>query len=64
MFSNLNGSETMIRKKSDGNQKTSSRLSLASRLLGSGLRATLQVPPSEEAWRNKLQGKNKGKRHK
>jgi hypothetical protein len=64
MFSNLNGSETMIRKKSDGNQKSSSRLSLASRLLGSGLRATLQVPPPEEPWRNKLQGKNKGKRYK
>ena len=55
----------MIRKQSDGNQKTSSRLSLASRLLGSGLRATLQVPPPEEPWRNKkLQGKNKDKRHK
>ena len=63
-FRFLLGSETVIRKKSDGNRKTSSRLSLASRLLGSGLRATLQVPTPEEPWRNKkLQGKNKRKRH-
>jgi hypothetical protein len=54
----------MTQKTSDSKQ-TARSLSLASRLLGGALRATLPVTLSEEPWRNKKRkGKNRGKRQK
>jgi hypothetical protein len=65
MFSKDNGSEIMVYKKSDAKPLACSRVSLASRLLGSALRAPLTVPPLQEPWRNrKPKGKSRGKRHK
>jgi hypothetical protein len=53
----------MTHKKPDSKQMARPRLSLASRLLGTALRGTRQVPPPEEPWRNKKpKGKNKGRR--
>jgi hypothetical protein len=55
----------MPQKKPAAKQIASSRLSLASRLIGSALRATVQVAPSEEPWKNmKLKGKNRNKKAK
>jgi hypothetical protein len=55
----------MNHKTSDSKQIPRSRLSLASRLLGGALGATLPVTPPEEPWRNKKgKGKNRGKRQK
>jgi hypothetical protein len=55
--------KAMTNKKSDGEKAARPRLSLASRLLGATFRTNLQVPLSEEPWRNrKPKGKNKGKR--
>jgi hypothetical protein len=54
----------MIHKKADGKQPARSRLSLASRLLGGAVRATLPVTPPKEPWRDKKpKGKNRGKKH-
>ena len=53
----------MTHKKSEGKRPARSRLSLASRLLGSAVRATLQVPPPEEPWRNQKPKDNRRKRH-
>jgi hypothetical protein len=53
----------MANKKADGEKVARPRLSLASRLLGATFRTNLQVPLSEEPWRNrKPKGKNRGKR--
>jgi len=53
----------MTHKKPDSKQMARSRLSLASRLLGTALRGTTQVPSPQEPWRNsKPKGKNKGGR--
>ncbi len=43
----------MIPKKPDGKKLARPRLSLAARMLGGAVRATLPAPPPEEAWRNK-----------
>jgi hypothetical protein len=53
----------MTHKKTNGKQLVRSRLSLASRLLGSALRATLQVPATEEPWRNEKPKDNRGRKH-
>jgi hypothetical protein len=53
----------MIYKKTDGKKPATSRLSLAARMLGDAVRATLPVPPPEQTWRNKkLNSKNTFKR--
>jgi hypothetical protein len=53
----------MTHKKPDGRQLAHPRLSLASRLLGGAVRATLPAPSPQEPWRNKKpKGKNRGKR--
>jgi hypothetical protein len=53
----------MIRKKADDRELARPRLSLASRLLGGAVRATLPVSPPQEPWRDKKsKGKNGGKR--
>ena len=54
----------MTHKKSDGKRLARSRFSLASGLLGGTLRASLQVAPPEEPWRNKKPKHNRGKRQK
>lgn len=52
----------MIHKKVDAKKLARSRLSLAARMLGGAVRATLPVPPQQEPWRNKkLNSKNSGK---
>jgi len=47
------GNETMIHKIADGKKLARPRLSMAARMLGSAVRATLPVPPPEDSWRNK-----------
>jgi hypothetical protein len=54
----------MIKKKAAGKQQPVSRLSLASRLLGDAVRATLAVPPPEEGLNNMMKGTPKRKRRK
>jgi hypothetical protein len=59
------GSNKMIPKKSADKQMARSRLSLASRFLGSALRSTLSAPLLEEPWRNnKSKGNQSGKKRK
>jgi len=43
----------MIHKKADGKTLARSRLSLAARMLGGAVRATLPATSPEEWWRNK-----------
>jgi hypothetical protein len=52
-------SDVMMQKKAGSKQPVRSRLSLASRLLGNTVRATLPVPAAQEPWRNR---KPKGKK--
>jgi hypothetical protein len=53
----------MIRKKSGNRELARARLSLASRLLGGAVRATLPVSSPQEPWRDKKsKGKKGGKR--
>ena len=53
----------MVSKKPARDTAARRRLSLASRLLGGAVRATVQAPPAEEPWRNiRPGGNNKGKR--
>jgi hypothetical protein len=55
----------MADKKAENKKTTRSRFTVATRLLGSELRATLQTPPAEEPWRPKIpKGKGSGKRKK
>jgi hypothetical protein len=55
----------MIHKKVDDAELARPRLSLASRLLGGAVRATLPVPTPQEPWRQKkAKGKHRGKRQK
>ena len=55
----LMGNKTINHKKSDGKQTDGSRLSLAARMLGGAVRATIPVPPPKESWRkNKANNKN------
>jgi hypothetical protein len=52
----------MIPRKADDQEPARPRLSLASRLLGGAVRATLPVPPPQEPWRKrKPKGKHRGK---
>jgi hypothetical protein len=52
-------------QKTSTSRGRSSRLSLASRLLGGALRANLPETPLNEPWRNKKRlGKNRGRRKK
>jgi hypothetical protein len=53
----------MTHKKPADKEVDRSRLSQASRLLGGAVRASLQVPPPEEPWRNKKLKGNKSKKH-
>jgi hypothetical protein len=63
--SSFNGNKTMIDKKAEGKQLARSRVSLASRLLGSAVRSALPVTPTEEPWREKnSKKKHRGKKHK
>jgi hypothetical protein len=53
----------MIHKRADDNELARPRLSLASRLLGGAVRATLPVSSLQEPWRDKKsKGKKGGKR--
>jgi hypothetical protein len=59
MFSKHKANKTMIPKKPDGKTPAPSRLSLAARMLGGAVRATLPVSSHEEPWRNKKVKGNK-----
>jgi hypothetical protein len=55
----------MVRKQADGKPLPRPRLSLASRLLCSALRANVLLTPPEEPWRNQRpQGKQRARRNK
>jgi hypothetical protein len=60
MFSKHKGDEKMIRKKTDGKKLAGSRLSLAARMLGGSVRATLPASQAEEPWRNRKVNSKKG----
>jgi hypothetical protein len=65
MLFNHNEAKIMIRTKAEGKPLAHSGRSLASRLLGDAVRATLPVTPLDEPWRDKKpKGKNRGKKHK
>jgi hypothetical protein len=58
------GTKTMAEKKAEGKQN-STHLSLASRMLGAGLRGKLGASPLDEPWRQKnSKRKSNGKRRK
>jgi hypothetical protein len=64
VLANHKGIEAMAEKKADGNQ-TPAHLSLASRILGAGLRGKSAESQLDEPWRNKTaKRKSKGKRRK